>query len=161
MLEKHLKYNLELINMKLAIKVNYEYIQSDEFMSLIAQSIHSSQLAESERKIEYIARSLAGCMLNFEGKEINRVICTRIMSQITLKEMDFIIDIIKDGRFIRKMEDSSSSVPFVETPENTILVRGLVQLGLLVEYSGYDQSIHLQPSGLAEQVAFLALQTVL
>ena len=161
-LEQALRYQVGLLNQKIEagkLRLDHEYVRSESFTANVIQTLRAAEIADSEDKLKFIAQALLGCTTSLPHKNINKSLCMRIVEQITTEEMEFIVNVTRDGKFKRRIGDLMGSVPFVETDDNTVIARGLIQLGLLASYSGYDQAIHLQPSILAEHLILLAGQT--
>ena len=162
--EQALRYEVNLWNQKFEankLLLAKDYVKTENFSANIIQAFRAAEVAESKQKLKFIARALLGCATDFSPHEINRSLCMRIVEQITTDEIDFIAEIVRDGRFNRTFDDIFSNKPFMETSENTVLARGLIQLGLLVSHSGPELSIRLQPSALAENLVLLCRQTEL
>ena len=129
-LETYIRYNFQLIDMKLSQKVDYDYVNSDAFMANFVQAVRAVEIAESDDKVKIIAQALAGCTLD---SKINRTICMRILDQITVEEAILLQEVV------RKYEEPVEKHPLVD--ENSLtsigtsrvrsVCRGLFQLGLL------------------------------
>jgi len=130
-LETQIRYNFQLIDMKISQKIDYDYIKSDAFMANFVQAIRATETAESNEKIKIIAQALAGCTLKTSDSPINKALCMRIIDQITIDEIDYLTSIMLDDRWQRNPDSFRNFGAFIMTNENEGLVLGLSQLGLL------------------------------
>ena len=159
-LETYIKYNIELIEMKLFQKIDYPYINSDAFMTNFLQSTRAAEIAESDEKIKLIARAFAGCTLHSDS---NKALHMRIIDQITMDEANLLKEICKRFNNLSAENKFVDEVTLNSIPKNRIpaACRGLFQLGLLE-----DEKINLEiddpqnqrwwlPSILAQEVMSL------
>ncbi|ULH15275.1 hypothetical protein MF271_15205 [Deinococcus sp. KNUC1210] len=130
-LEGAIKYNFDLLEMKCKQKVDYDYIYSEAFIANFVQAIRATEIAESERKIHFIAESLTGCTVKMPILDINRSQCMRIVEQITMEELDYLTSIMSDVRFSRNPDGFRDFGAFVLTDQNEAVILGLAQLSLL------------------------------
>ncbi|MCY1703711.1 hypothetical protein [Deinococcus sp. SL84] len=162
-LEKALSARINLLAAEyqsLAVCLNSEYVRSEAFASHFLQALRAVEVAEQREKVEFIAAAVLGCAIQPSGTAVNRQMCLRIIEQATFEELEYLFGIMSDGRFTRIPEGIKQEGEFVETEANTLMVRGLVQLGLLSgRASTWGGSNAFRPTILAEHIVLLCQET--
>lgn len=163
-LEQALKYEISHLNQKVEagkLKLDREYVRSEAFNANVVQALRGAEIADSQEKIQYIARALVGCSIYFEDIDVNKTICMRLIEQITYEEIDHIVSILKDGRFSRDINSITGAAGFAETDETAHVTKGLFQLGLLeIANVRLGASPTLRPSILAEHLARICQESI-
>ena len=80
-LAKHLEDELRLVNQRLAHRVDHAYLRSDAFQADVVQAVRAAEVAESDDKLRFIARALAGCTLSFPTPQVDKAQTMRIIEQ--------------------------------------------------------------------------------
>ena len=74
-LEQALRYEVGLLNQKIEagrLRLDHDYVKSEAFTANVMQALRAAELAETENKLRFIARALAGCALNFPPPTLDR-----------------------------------------------------------------------------------------
>lgn len=162
-LEEALSSRIDLLkaeHQELADRVNRDYVSSEAFASHFLQALRAVEVAEQREKVEFIAAALLGCTIQPSATLLNRQMCLRIIEQATFEELEFLFDVMQDGRFTRVPQGIRQEGELVETEGNTLMVRGLVQLGLLSERaSTWGGDKHFRPTILSEHILLLCQDT--
>lgn len=172
-LAKHLEHELRMVSQRLAQRVDHAYLRSDAFQANVVQAVRASEVAESDDKLRFIARALAGCTLSFPTPRVDKAQTLRIIEGLSDRELRVFIEYFN---LLDPIDPYTSLIP-VDTPvsvqglsrqEFVTSLLGLQQLGLLSKETltdrngeGRDTPAHSGPgfawklTGLARQVAAL------
>lgn len=138
-LEQALKYEIELLNQKVSagrLMIDQEYVGSESFTANVMQALRAAEVAETERKLRFIARALAGCTLVYPTPQPDRFQTLRIIEGMSDRELRVffeyfrLLDPIDPYRDMIPV-DSQVSVPGLTRQQFVASLLGLQQLGLL------------------------------
>lgn len=135
-LAKHLEDELRPVNQSLAHRVDHAYLRSDAFQANVVQAVRAAEVAESEDKLRFIARALAGCTLSFPTPQVDKAQTMRIIENLSDREMRVFIEYFS---ILDPIDPYTSLVPTntqvtvqgLSRQEFTASLLGLQQLGLL------------------------------
>ncbi len=131
---KVLNQNLEAQSLRL----DHGYVKSEGFTANVMQALRAAELAETETKLRFIARALAGCSLVFPPPTLDKFQTMRIVEGMSDRELRVfvayfgLLDPI-DPYSDAFPADSSATVAGLTRQEFTAALLGLGQLGLLIK----------------------------
>ena len=171
-LESALHYEVSLLNQKLMagkLILDREYVKSESFTANVMQAVRAAEIAETENKLHFIARALAGCSLSFPRPQLDKFQTMRIIEGMSDRELRVfveyfqILDPIDPYRdFIPT--DSQVSIPNITRQEFVAALLGLQQLGVISKEALTDRegewtdTPHLPGQGFAWKLTGLARQ---
>ncbi|BDP40669.1 hypothetical protein DAETH_06380 [Deinococcus aetherius] len=143
-LAKHLEYELNLVHQKLSTRVNHAYLRSDAFQANVVQAVRAAEMAESEDKLRFIARALAGCILNFPVPQLDKFQTMRIVEGMSDRELRVFVEYFQlldpiDPYTDAFPDDSHVTVAGLTRQEFMAALLGLEQLGLLTKERPLDK----------------------
>lgn len=172
-LEQALRDEVGLLNGELeagTLRLDHEYVSSEGFTANVMQALRAAELAESEHKLRFIARALAGCSLSFPPPVLDRFQTMRIVEAMSDRELRVFagyfqlldpVDPYADAFPV----DRAATVAGLTRQEFAAALLGLGQLGLLtketvaVQREPWDDQPATAPAWkltvLARQVALL------
>ncbi|MFC3832432.1 MULTISPECIES: hypothetical protein [Deinococcus] len=138
-LEQALHYEIGLLNQKVAAgrrSIDQEYVRSEAFTANVMQALRAAEVAETERKLRFIARALAGCTLVYPAPELDRFQTLRIIEGISDRELSVFFEYFRlldpiDPYMDMIPVDSQVSIPGLTRQQFVAALLGLEQLGLL------------------------------
>jgi hypothetical protein len=143
-LAKHFEYELNLVHQKLSTRVNHAYLRSDAFQANVVQAVRAAEMAESEDKLRFIARALAGCILNFSSPQLDRFQTMRIIESLSDRELRVFVEYFQILDPIDPYQDlipldTQVSIAGLSRQEFVAALLGLEQLGLLTKENLSDR----------------------
>ncbi|WP_075830993.1 hypothetical protein [Deinococcus marmoris] len=137
--EGALRYEVNLLNRKIEagkLTLDREYIKSEAFAANVIQALRAAEVAESEDKLHFIARALAGCALSFPPPRLDRFQTLRIIESMSDREMTVFVEYFQILDPINPYQDfipvdTQISVAGLTRQEFVSALLGLQQLGLL------------------------------
>ncbi|MFC4452608.1 hypothetical protein [Deinococcus sonorensis] len=139
LLEQALQLEVSLLQQLIengTVQLDHDHLRSDAFTANVMQALRAAEVAESEYKLRFIARALAGCALSFPPPRLDRVQTMRIIEGLSERELRAFtglfalldpIDPYADGLAV----GSPITVAGLTRQEFTAALLGLQQLGLL------------------------------
>ncbi len=171
-LEQALRYEVGLLNQKIeagTLRLDHEYVKSEAFTTNVMQALRAAEIAESEDKLRFIARALAGCALSFPPPTLDKVQTMRIVEGMSGRELKVFVDYFQLLDPIDPYQDSlpvntSATVAGLTRQEFLAALLGLQQLGLLSketvpsrdEWADTGSGLAWKLTALARQVATLS-----
>ncbi|AZI43331.1 hypothetical protein EHF33_11725 [Deinococcus psychrotolerans] len=176
-LEGALQYEIGLLNQKVMagkLVLDREYVKSDSFTANVIQAVRAAEVAETEDKLRFIARALAGCSLSFPRPQLDKFQTMRIIEGMSDRELRVFVEYFKILDPIDPYRDlipvdSQVSIPNITRQEFIGALMGLKQLGLFTMQRVSDRDgdwfspevssgkgFAWQLTGLARQVATLS-----
>lgn len=154
-LARHLEAEFRALAGAYADSVDHAYLRSDAFRANVVQAVRAAEVAESEAKLRFIARALAGCLLNFPPPALDKFQTLRIIGELSDRETHVFVGLFGLLDPMNPFEDSipangNATVAGLSRQEFAAALLGLGQLGLLAREG---ESWKLTP--LARQVAVL------
>lgn len=73
--------------------VDHAYLRSDAFQANVVQAVRAAEVAESEDKLRFIARALAGCVLSFPPPTPDRFQTMRVIEGLSDRELRVFVDL--------------------------------------------------------------------
>jgi hypothetical protein len=145
--EGALRYEVNLLNRKIEagkLVLDREYIKSEAFAANVIQALRAAEVAESEDKLHFIARALAGCSLSFPSPRLDRFQTLRIIEGMSDREMTVFVAYFQILDPINPYEDfipvdTQVSVAGLTRQEFVSALLGLEQLGLLSKENVTDR----------------------
>jgi hypothetical protein len=142
--EQALKYEIDLLNQKLTagnLRLDHEYVKSESFTANVMQALRAAELAETENKLRFIARALAGCALSFPPPTLDKFQTMRIIEGMSDRELRVFVEYFGlldpiDPYADRFPVDSAVTVAGLTRQEFQAALLGLAQLGLLAKEVG-------------------------
>ncbi|GAA5441446.1 hypothetical protein ACFQDE_08265 [Deinococcus caeni] len=67
--------------------VDHAYLRSDAFQANVVQAVRAAEVAESEDKLRFIARALAGCVLSFPPPAPDKFQTMRVIEGLSDREL--------------------------------------------------------------------------
>ncbi|WP_157465253.1 hypothetical protein [Deinococcus apachensis] len=143
-LARHLDHELKLVHQELSTRVNHAYLRSDAFQANVVQAVRAAEMAESEDKLRFIARSLAGCILSFPPPQLDKFQTMRIIESLSDRELRVFAEYFQLLDPIDPYQDfipadSQVSIPGLSKQEFIAALLGLEQLGLLTKENISDR----------------------
>ena len=137
--EQALRYEVNLLNQKIEagnLRLDHEYVRSESFTANVMQALRAAEIAESEDKLRFIARALAGCALSFPPPTLDRFQTMRIIEGLSDRELKVFVDYFQlldpiDPYADAFPVDSQVTVAGLTRQEFLAALLGLQQLGLL------------------------------
>lgn len=176
--EQALRYEVELLNQKIEagkLTLDREYVRSESFTANVMQALRAAEIAETEDKLRFIARALAGCSLSFPPPQLDKFQTMRIVEGLSDRELRVFVEYFQILDPIDPYEDafpvdSRVIVDGLTRQEFLSALLGLQQLGLITteQATGKDGDwLNITPSqqgggrawkltALARQVATLS-----
>ncbi|GGM10211.1 hypothetical protein [Deinococcus aerophilus] len=138
-----------------ADSVDHAYLRSNAFRANVVQAVRAAEVAESEAKLRFIARALAGCLLNFPPPIPDRFQTLRIIEGLSDRETHVFVGLFGLLDPLDPFEDrisvnSTVTVAGLTRQEFASALLGLGQLGLVVR-----EDVGWKLTALARQVAVL------
>lgn len=138
-LEQALRYEVGLLNQKIEagkLRLDYEYVRSESFTANVMQALRAAEIAETEAKLQFIARALAGCSLSFPPPTLDKFQTMRIIEGLSDRELTVFVDYFGLLNPIDPYRDfvpvdSQVSIAGLTRQEFVAALLGLQQLGLL------------------------------
>ncbi|GGR08567.1 hypothetical protein [Deinococcus ruber] len=138
-LEQALRYEIALLNQKIEagkLSLDKEYVKSDSFTANVIQALRAAEIAETEDKLRFIARALAGCSLSFSSPQLDKFQTMRIIEGVSDRELRVFVDYFQildpiDPYNEMIPVDTQVSVAGLTRQEFLASLLGLQQLGLL------------------------------
>ena len=93
--EGALKYEVGLLNQKVMagkLVLDREYVKSESFTANVIQAIRAAEVAETENKLHFIARALAGCSLSFPRPQLDKFQTMRIIEGMSDRELRVFVE---------------------------------------------------------------------
>ncbi len=121
--------------------VDHAYLRSDAFRANVVQAVRATEVAESEAKLRFIARALAGCLLNFPPPAPDKFQTLRIIGELSDRETHVFMGLFDLLDPIEPFEDripvnGNATVAGLTRQEFAAALLGLGQLGVLVRDGG-------------------------
>lgn len=154
-LAPHLEAEFRALAGAHAESVDGVYLRSDAFRANVVQAVRAAEVAESEAKLRFIARALAGCLLNFPPPAPDRFQTLRIVGELSDRETHVFVGLFDLLDPLEPFEDSlpastAATVAGLSRQEFAAALLGLGQLGVLARGDG-----GWKLTALARQVATL------
>ncbi|MFK7602433.1 hypothetical protein ACI3L1_09515 [Deinococcus sp. SM5_A1] len=154
-LARHLEAEFHALAGAYADSVDHAYLRSDAFRANVVQAVRAAEVAESEAKLRFIARALAGCLLNFPPPALDKFQTLRIIGELSDRETHVFVGLFDLLDPIEPFEDripvnGNATVAGLTRQEFAAALLGLGQLGVLVR-EGESWKL----TALARQVAVL------
>ncbi|CAM3740524.1 hypothetical protein DESA109040_20980 [Deinococcus saxicola] len=154
-LAPHLEAEFRALAGAYAGSVDHAYLRSDAFRANVVQAVRAAEVAESEAKLRFIARALAGCLLNFPPPALDKFQTLRIIGELSERETHVFVGLFDLLDPIEPFEDripisGNATVAGLTRQEFAAALLGLGQLGVLVR-DGESWKL----TALARQVATL------
>lgn len=135
-LAQHLEDELRLVHQRLAHRVDHAYLRSDAFQANVVQAVRAAEVAESDDKLRFIARALAGCTLSFPTPQVDKAQTMRIIEGLSDRELRVFVEYLSildpiDPYTSLIPTDTQTSVQGLSRQEFVTSLLGLQQLGLL------------------------------
>lgn len=138
-LERALSDEIRLLNDRVAggtVTLDHEYIQSQAFTANVMQALRAAEIAESERKLRFIACALTGCTVLFPAPQVDRFQTLRVIEGLSERELQAFAELYQRLDPINPYADALparriGSVPGFSHGEFGAALHGLQQLGLL------------------------------
>ncbi|WP_424949523.1 hypothetical protein [Deinococcus sp.] len=154
--EQALRYEVGLLNQRLeagTLKLDHEYVKSESFTANVMQALRAAEIAESEDKLRFIARALAGCSLSFPAPTLDKFQTLRIIEGMSDRELKVFVDYFQLLDPIDPYQDfipvdSQVSVAGLTRQEFVAALLGLRQLGLLTQ-----ETVAVKPDPWTDQTA--------
>ncbi len=161
-LEEALRYEVNLLNRRMEagpLTLDQEYIRSEAFAANVLQALRAAEVAESEDKLRFISRALAGCSLQFPAPQPDKFQTLRIIEGLSDRELRVFVGLFSLLDPLDPFEDrisvnTSATVAGLTRQEFASALLGLGQLGLVVREDG-GEGLAWQLTALARQVAAL------
>lgn len=136
-LAKHLEYEFNLIHQKFSTRVNHDYLRSDAFQANVVQAVRAAEMAESEDKLRFIARALAGCVLSFPPPAPDKFQTMRVIEGLSDRELQVFVGLFDLLDPIDPFADSlpvegGRTVAGLSRQEFSSALLGLAQQGFLI-----------------------------
>jgi len=139
-LEQALRSEVGLLNQKVEagkLRLDHEYVKSESFTANVMQALRAAEVAESEAKLRFIARALAGCSLSFPAPTLDRFQSMRIIEGMSDRELKVFVEYFQlldpiDPYADAFPVDSSVTVAGLTRQEFQASLLGLRQLGAAV-----------------------------
>ncbi|WP_309572334.1 hypothetical protein [Deinococcus sp.] len=117
--------------------VDHAYLRSGAFQANVVQAVRAAEVAESEDKLRFIARALAGCVLAFPPPALDKFQTMRIIEGMSDRELRVFAGLFDLLDPIDPFADSlpvssTATVAGLSRQEFASSLLGLGQLGLLV-----------------------------
>jgi hypothetical protein len=137
--EQALRYEVGLLNQKIdagKLRLDHEYVKSESFSANVMQALRAAEIAESEDKLRFIARALAGCALSFPAPTLDKFQTMRIIEGMSDRELKVFVEYFQlldpiDPYSDAFPVDSAVTVAGLTRQEFLAALLGLRQLGLL------------------------------
>lgn len=134
-----LRSEIGLLNQKIEVgklRLDHEYVKSESFTANVMQALRAAEVAETENKLRFIARALAGCALAFPPPTLDRFQTMRIIEGMSDRELKVFVDYFGlldpvDPYSDTFPADSIATVAGLTRQEFAAALLGLGQLGLL------------------------------
>lgn len=152
-LARYLEAEFALLGEQFAGQVDHAYLRSEAFQANVVQAVRAAEIAESEDKLRFIARALAGCTLHFPPPAIDKFQTMRVIEGLSVRELTVLAGLFGLLDPIDPYSDllpAGVSLPGFSRQEGQAALLGLGQLGLL---QAQEKGWALTP--LARQVATL------
>ena len=170
--EQALCYEVGLLNQKIEagkLHLDHEYVKSESFTANVMQALRAAEVAETENKLRFIARALAGCALAFPPPTLDRFQTMRIVEGMSDRELKVFVDYFQLLDPIKPYQDlipldSQVTVAGLTRQEFLAALLGLQQLGLLSKENLTDRdgewvdTPHHSGKGFAWKLTALARQ---
>jgi hypothetical protein len=135
--------------------VDHAYLRSEAFQANVVQAVRAAEVAESEDKLRFIARALAGCVLAFPPPAPDKFQTMRVIEGLSDRELRVFVGLFDLLDPIDPFADSvpvngAATVAGLSRQEFAAALLGLAQQGFLVRE---NESWTL--TALARQVAVL------
>lgn len=116
--------------------VDQAYLRSAAFQANVVQAVRAAEIAESEEKLRFIARALAGCALAFPAPAVDKVQTMRIVEGLSVRELSVMAGVYDLLDPLEPYADAlplgaRSGVPGLSQQEWEAGLLGLAGLGLL------------------------------
>ncbi|AWN23867.1 hypothetical protein DKM44_12040 [Deinococcus irradiatisoli] len=171
-LESALRYEVGLLNQKIMagqLLLDREYVRSESFTANVMQAMRAAEIAESDHKLQFIARALAGCSLSFPRPEPDKFQTMRIVEAMSDRELRVFVAYFQlldpvDPYSDAIPTDAQLSLPPLSRQEVVAALLGLQQLGVISKenLTGRDgewkDAPHLPGQGFAWKLTGLARQ---
>ena len=157
--EQALRYEVGLLNQKIEagkLRLDHEYVKSESFTANVMQALRAAEIAESEDKLRFIARALAGCSLSFPPPTLDKFQTMRIIEGMSDRELKVFVDYFQlldpiDPYMDAVPVDSQVTVAGLTRQEFVAALQGLQQLGLLTTGKPIRKDGDWSPSSPAKQ----------
>ncbi|WP_161880504.1 hypothetical protein [Deinococcus alpinitundrae] len=174
-LEGALQYEVGLLNQKVMagqLTLDREYVKSDSFTANVIQAVRAAEVAETENKLHFIARALAGCSLSFPRPQLDKFQTMRIIESMSDRELRVFVEYFQILDPIDPYQDfipndSQVSVHGLSRQEFVASLLGLEQLGLISKENLTDRqgewvdTPYQSGSGFAWKLTALARQVAI
>ncbi|WP_420595307.1 hypothetical protein [Deinococcus sp.] len=138
-LEGALQYEVGLLNQKIMagkLVLDSEYVKSESFTANVMQAVRAAEIAETNHKLHFIARALAGCSLSFPRPQPDKFQTMRMIEGLSDRELRVFVESFQlldpiDPYQDLIPNDSQVSVAGLSRQECVASLLGLEQLGLL------------------------------
>ncbi|GHG24888.1 hypothetical protein CBQ26_11000 [Deinococcus indicus] len=116
--------------------VDHAYLRSDAFQANVVQAVRAAEIAESEDKLRFIARALAGCVLSFPPPAPDRFQTMRVIEGLSDRELRVFVGLFDLLDPIDPFGDSlpvngTATVAGLSRQEFASALLGLAQQGFL------------------------------
>jgi hypothetical protein len=121
--------------------VDHAYLRSEAFQANVVQAVRAAEVAESEDKLRFLARALAGCVLAFPPPAPDKFQTMRIIEGLSDRELRVFVglfdvldplDPFGDGLPV----DGTAPVAGLSRQESAAALLGLAQQGLVRQQGG-------------------------
>ena len=138
-LEGALQYEVGLLNQKIMagkLVLDSEYVKSESFTANVMQAVRAAEIAETNHKLHFIARALAGCSLSFPRPQPDKFQTMRMIEGLSDRELRVFVASFQlldpiDPYTDSFPVDSQVTVAGLTRQEFLAALLGLEQLGLL------------------------------
>ena len=147
-LEGALHYEVGLLNQKImagTLVLDEEYVRSESFTANVMQAVRAAEIAETNHKLHFIARALAGCSLSFPRPQPDKFQTMRMIEGMSDRELRVFVACFQlldpiDPYQDLIPNDSQVSVQGLSRQECVASLLGLEQLGLLSKETLTDRA---------------------
>ncbi|THF84852.1 hypothetical protein E7T09_19660 [Deinococcus sp. KSM4-11] len=136
-LATHVQTEFHALLVAFAGAVDHTYLRSDAFQANVVQAVRAAEMAESEDKLRFIARALAGCVLSFPPPAPDKFQTMRIIEGMSDRELRVFVGMFDLLDPIDPFGDSvpvngTATVAGLSRQEFAAALLGLAQQGFLV-----------------------------
>lgn len=133
--EQALRYEVGLLNQNIEaghLRLDHGYVKSEAFTANVMQALRAAEIAESEAKLRFIARALAGCSLSFPPPSLDKFQSLRIIEGMSGRELQVFVDCFQ---LLDPVDPYSDAFPV----ESAVTMAGLTRQEFLAALLGLQQ----------------------
>ena len=134
-LEGALHYEVGLLNQKImagTLVLDEEYVKSESFTANVMQAVRAAEIAETNHKLHFIARALAGCALSFPRPQPDKFQTMRMIEGLSDRELRVFVE---SFRLLDPIDPYTDSFPV----DSQVTVAGLTRQEFLAALLGLEQ----------------------